>query len=1339
MKRVRLILTVAFICIRSLHSHAQAPVNDEPCDAVEVTVNNTCNAVTGTNINATASSIPAPTCGNYNGGDVWFKFTVPANGTAHISTQETSTDEIDLTDMAMELYRGSCTSLTSLNLCDANSSQSSGSMPEINITSGLTPGETIWVRIWEDNNNDIGVFEICITTIQTNNDNPCTAPILNIDNNSGYYVGTNIGATNTAIPNPPCGNYNGDDVWFQTTIGSTGTIHISLLESDNVNDLSMAIYSGNCSALTLISCNDNSGINNMPDITQSGLTIGQPIWIRIWSNGNNDQGTFGILISENNDDPCNAILLTPNTSCSNIVGNNINMSSSSGVPAPGCGSYSGGDVWYKTVVPANGHIYVVTSSGTLTDGAVALYRGSCNSLILIACEYQQGPGVWGEMSFVGLNPGETIWIRVWDENDNDEGSFHICVTSNPITTPPTCNVSTNAGATCASATSICNLDGYCGNTISFSANYWPELDASFRACIGSTNTSSGTIIQNNSFLKFTASANTADFNVWVTSTTKGIGIQMMFFETNSCGSGPVICHGGYDDIRPGPEKLITATGLIPGNTYYLMIDGVSTDQCNYVIKALTPPSPPTAGTLSGTTDICLTNTGNIFSSTLTGGSWTSASPSVATINASNGTITPISSGSAIMTYTIPGIGVCPSATGTRTVVITDPPQTGILSGTQSICSNGTTTFTSTQGGGTWTSSASGIAAINNTSGVITPVAAGTATMTYTVTGTGGCSDATDTRTVTITANPTAGTLSGTQNICLNNNTNIFSSTVAGGTWSSSDNTIASINNSGLITPVSAGTTAMTYTVADASGICPSATQSLNLTITSPPSAGTLSGTQNICINNTTTSFSSTQTGGSWSSSNTSIATINSSTGVITPVTAGNATMTYTVTGTGGCANATDTRTINITAIPSAGTLTGIQNICLNNTANTFSSTVAGGTWSSSDNTIATINNSGLITPVSAGTTTMTYTVADASGFCPSTTQSLVVNITSPPSAGTLSGNQNICINNSSTSFSSTQNGGSWSSSNNSIATINSITGAITPVTAGTATMTYTVTGTGGCANATDVRNVNIVDLPTATIISNNGPVCKNSNAIFTINGTPNATITYQINGGSTRSIILDNTGTGNITLSAVSSTQSLSLFDASLNGCSKSLAGSLSEVQILPFTINLYLSPTSALPGTSIQATVSSTNGSITGTIWQPSTLLTNNNTNQTFIAPGSSTNIIVTATSAQGCTDSKSQFLEIVKNNQVYFIPNAFIPGRGNDPDINTLKLYGPEIKSATLKIFNQWGQCIFVSDNPKQKGWDGKYKGNLQPAGVYVYGIQITFNDGSTISKTGSVDLIR
>jgi gliding motility-associated-like protein len=98
-----------------------------------------------------------------------------------------------------------------------------------------------------------------------------------------------------------------------------------------------------------------------------------------------------------------------------------------------------------------------------------------------------------------------------------------------------------------------------------------------------------------------------------------------------------------------------------------------------------------------------------------------------------------------------------------------------------------------------------------------------------------------------------------------------------------------------------------------------------------------------------------------------------------------------------------------------------------------------------------------------------------------------------------------------------------------------------------------------------------------------------------------------------------------------------------------------------------------------------------------------------------------------------------VPKKENIFFIPNAFIPGRGNNPEVNTFKVYGPDIKEASMKIYNSWGQCIFESTNARAKGWDGKYKGLLQPSGSYVYAVKIIFEDNTGITKTGTVNLVR
>jgi hypothetical protein len=193
-------------------------------------------------------------------------------------------------------------------------------------------------------------------------------------------------------------------------------------------------------------------------------------------------------------------------------------------------------------------------------------------------------------------------------------------------------------------------------------------------------------------------------------------------------------------------------------------------------------------------------------------------------------------------------------------------------------------------------------------------------------------------------------------------------------------------NSITVTP-SANTTYFTRK----KGICNNTTcVSQLITITSPSSAGILSGNQNICVNGSTT-FLSTITNGTWTSNNTSVASVNASTGEISGISAGIATIIYTVVGTGGCANDSSTRTVTVTTPPISGTLSGNQNICVSG-ASTFESTVSGGSWSTSNPAVATINPiTGVVSGVAGGTTIMTYTV-DGNGGCPNATSTLILNV-----------------------------------------------------------------------------------------------------------------------------------------------------------------------------------------------------------------------------------------------------------------------------------------------------------------------------------------------------------
>jgi gliding motility-associated-like protein len=59
-------------------------------------------------------------------------------------------------------------------------------------------------------------------------------------------------------------------------------------------------------------------------------------------------------------------------------------------------------------------------------------------------------------------------------------------------------------------------------------------------------------------------------------------------------------------------------------------------------------------------------------------------------------------------------------------------------------------------------------------------------------------------------------------------------------------------------------------------------------------------------------------------------------------------------------------------------------------------------------------------------------------------------------------------------------------------------------------------------------------------------------------------------------------------------------------------------------------------------------------------------------------------------------------------------------------------------FRIYNRWGQVVFESGSPSY-GWDGKFKGVLQPMDAYAYTLIVQFGDGTIVNKKGDITLIR
>ncbi|MES2410050.1 MAG: fibronectin type III domain-containing protein, partial [Bacteroidota bacterium] len=131
-----------------------------------------------------------------------------------------------------------------------------------------------------------------------------------------------------------------------------------------------------------------------------------------------------------------AISLTVNTSCSYSSYTNSGAAASGGITAPGCANYVGSDVWFSAIVPATGVLTVDLQTGVMTDSGMAFYSGTCGSLTLLECDDDDSTnGLMSNISMVGLTPGQTIFIRVWEYGNDNNGTFGICATT-PSCPPP---------------------------------------------------------------------------------------------------------------------------------------------------------------------------------------------------------------------------------------------------------------------------------------------------------------------------------------------------------------------------------------------------------------------------------------------------------------------------------------------------------------------------------------------------------------------------------------------------------------------------------------------------------------------------------------------------------------------------------------------------------------------------------------------------------------------------------------------------------------------------------------------------------------------------------------
>ena len=391
--------------------------------AISVPIGLSCVTAPYSTIGATSEALTVasnPSCGLYLGNDIWISFVVPASGQVRIERTN-----LGSMNAAFVLYEGSCGSFTQITCRN----RSNANLP-LNYTFNEVEraGQTLYLRVWNRNSLVGGVFNMCIyDPFVPANDlcaNAIALPVSASCVSLPYSAVNSTSQSTTIAANPPCGFYQGGDVWYTVVVPNSGHLRIERINGAGMN-AQFVVYSGSCGNFSVMQCLQLTANWTIHDESLAGVTL----YIRVFNYNEEEGGLFSLCAWEpaipDNDFCINAIQLPVGATCNAQTFSNENCTGAdpSTPPNPSCGFFSGGDVWFSFVFPVSGHLRIERVNIANINASYTLYTGACGSLTELNCAQNRPTfNIHNEAL-----AGQTIHIRLFNFGNKEGGIFSLCL------------------------------------------------------------------------------------------------------------------------------------------------------------------------------------------------------------------------------------------------------------------------------------------------------------------------------------------------------------------------------------------------------------------------------------------------------------------------------------------------------------------------------------------------------------------------------------------------------------------------------------------------------------------------------------------------------------------------------------------------------------------------------------------------------------------------------------------------------------------------------------------------------------------------------------------------